>query len=355
MSSQPAIQGSPSVVSKTPLPKYEYPPETGKQLNYADLVSLDLSEFDLPGGKQRLAEQLKESVHKVGFFYVTNIGLSQDQIDQQFAIAKAFFALPEEERLKYRAPLEEGSYNGYRPLGAVDIRPGVKDTLEFYSIFKCIPETERTQPEIIREYWTEIERFSRHVHEHISFKLLQLLAIMLELPEDHFLESHRYEDLCDSSIRYMYYHARSKKQNEVCRDIYFNGHTDNGSMTFMFQQPISALQVQRSPESDWEYLYVPAGTLAVNLANAFNFLSNGYMQSGFHRVIAPPEDQAHNDRLALLYFLRPTEKLILRTLDTPFLQREGYGKTTTENDLEISWHENWRDNVRSRGLRNYNK
>ncbi|KAJ5946136.1 hypothetical protein N7454_002975 [Penicillium verhagenii] len=357
MSTQLAMQSTvPSVNCKTPLAKYEYPAETKEQLKYADLVTLDLGEFDLPGGKERLAQQLKDSAHNIGFFYVTNIGLSQAQIDQQFAIAKAFFALPEEERLKYRAPLEEGSYNGYRPLGAVDIKPGVKDALEFYSIFKCIPETERTQPEIIRQYWEDIETFSRHVHENISFKLLRLLAIMLELPEEHFLQYHRYEDVCDSSIRYMYYHARSKEEREACQNMHFNGHTDNGSMTFMFQQPISALQVQPSgEESDWEYLYVPTGTLAVNLANAFNFLTNGYMKSGFHRVISPPEDQAHNDRLALLYFLRPTEKLILKTLDTPFLQKEGYGKTTTENDLDISWHENWRDNVRSRGMRNYNK
>lgn len=208
---------------------------------------------------------------------------------------------------------------------------------------------------LVREYWDEIETFSRHVHENLSFKLLRILEIILEMPENHFVDTHRYEHVCDSSIRYMLYHARSKEENEAHRNVHFNAHTDNGSLTYMFQQPVSALQVQRTPESEWEYLHIPAGTLAVNVASVFNFLTNGWAKSGFHRVITPPKDQEHLDRLALLYFLRPTEKLQLTTLDSPFLQREGYGKRSSDNDLNISWHDNWRENVRSRAMRNYNK
>lgn len=52
-----------------------------------------------------------------GFFYITNFGLSQEQVDRQFAIGKEVFQLPTEEKLKYRAELEKGGYNGYKPLG----------------------------------------------------------------------------------------------------------------------------------------------------------------------------------------------------------------------------------------------
>lgn len=52
-----------------------------------------------------------------GFFYITNFGLSQEQVDRQFAIGKEVFRLPTEEKLKYRAELEKGGYNGYKPLG----------------------------------------------------------------------------------------------------------------------------------------------------------------------------------------------------------------------------------------------
>ncbi|OQE36302.1 hypothetical protein PENCOP_c012G00938 [Penicillium coprophilum] len=288
-----------------------------------------------------------------GFFYITNIGLSQDDIDLQFAIAKAFFELPEEERLRHRAPLEEGSYNGYRPLGALSLFPGMQDTLEFYSIFKFIPQSVRSHPDLIKRYSAEIERFSRFMHENVSFKILRILATMLELPEDQFVNGNRYEDECDSSIRYMLYHARSQEENKEFDDVYFRGHTDKGTMTFLFQQPIAALQVHQEKDEDWEYLRIPAGSVAVNIADTLQFLTNGYLKSGFHRVIAPPKDQAHLDRLGLLYFVRPTDKLLWKSLDSPFLQKEGYGKTTTKNDQNVSGLDWWRAGVKARKGANY--
>ena len=36
-------------------------------MDWADLVTLDLSQFDVPGGKEKLAKQLDDAVHEVGF------------------------------------------------------------------------------------------------------------------------------------------------------------------------------------------------------------------------------------------------------------------------------------------------
>lgn len=48
-------------------------------------------------------------------------------MDHQFAIGKEFFNLPTEEKVKYRADLEHGGYNGYKPLGLREIVPGKFD------------------------------------------------------------------------------------------------------------------------------------------------------------------------------------------------------------------------------------
>lgn len=37
-------------------------------VDWADLVTLDLSLFDTPDGKQKLAEQLKDAVHRIGIY-----------------------------------------------------------------------------------------------------------------------------------------------------------------------------------------------------------------------------------------------------------------------------------------------
>ena len=51
--------------------------------------------------------------------------------------------------------------------------------------------------------------------------------------------------------------------------------------------------------------------------------------------MAPPPDQAHIDRLGLLYFLRPAYDLKLKTVDSPLLKRLGL-KSESEVADEIT-------------------
>ncbi|XWW93317.1 hypothetical protein V2A60_001249 [Cordyceps javanica] len=294
-----------------------------RSIKYADLVTIDLGEFDTPGGKERLAAQLKDAVHNV------------DEINRQYAIGREFFALPEEARKSYRAPLEDGIYNGYRPLGSIEVLPGLYDNIEFYNVMKFLPQFDREHPQIFRQHWQEIERFHRHVHEQIASKLFRLIATILELPEDYISNGHLYESNCDSSLRYMNYRARSAEVNEQFRHLYSRGHTDNGTITFLFQQPVAALQVKKGDDSPWEWIRIPEGTMSVNIADILSILSNGYLKSGVHRVMVPPKDQQAQDRLGLLYFVRPSDRLILKSVDSPLLRRLGYYEDGKGNEIDV--------------------
>lgn len=281
---------------------------------------MDLKHFDVPGGKEKLATQLKDAVHNVGFFYVsrrsktylnghsdskqiTGFGLTQEQIDRQFAIGRDVFQLPTEEKMKYRSDLENGSYNGYRPLGAFEIFPGLRDNFEMYNIFKFIPELERTHPKIVMQHKDEIEKFQRVIAEDVVQKLLTLISILLELPEDYLSQGHQYNDVSECHLRYMIYRARSPEENAKYRNIYSQGHTDFGSLTLLFRQPIAALQIKMS-DGSWKWVKPYPDSITVNIADVLQFWTNGYLKSSIHRVVAPPADQAHLDRLGLLYFLR---------------------------------------------------
>jgi len=305
-----------------PLPKYVQEKESSYDLEWADLVTLDLSQFDTPGGKERLAAQLKEAVHKVGFFYIVNYGLSQEEVDRQFAIGKEFFALPTEEKLKYRADLEHGNYNGYRPKGSGEVLPGKRDNVEMLNVFKYLPELDRNRPDIIEENREEVERFQRKIAEDIVQKLLTLIAIILELPEDALTNGHRYDDVSECHLRYMIYRHRTPEENAEYQNIYSKGHSDFGSLTLLFRQPVAALQI-RMPDGSWKWVKPHPGSITVNIADVLQFWTAGYLKSSIHRVVAPPPDQAHIDRLGLLYFLRPAKDLKLKALDSPLMQRLG--------------------------------
>ena len=139
--------------------------------------------------------------------------MTQEEVDRQFAIGRDIFNLPTEEKLKYRADLEHGNYNGYRPLGSFEIFPGLRDNFEMYNVFKFLPECERSQPEIVKQHKAEIEKFQRKIAEDIAQKILVLISIALELPEDYLSQGHQYNDVSDCHLRYMIYHARSEEEN----------------------------------------------------------------------------------------------------------------------------------------------
>ncbi|KAL2823818.1 putative 2OG-Fe(II) oxygenase family oxidoreductase [Aspergillus cavernicola] len=323
------------VFTGSDIPTYHQVPETSFDLDWADLSTLDLSQFDQPGGKERLAKQLFEAIQNIGFFYIINFGLSQEDVDRQFSIGKQIFNLPIEEKLKYRAELEKGGYNGYKPMGLREISPGVIDKTEIYNIPKFIPALERLQPEIVNNNRPIIESFARHIHDEIVRKLLTLIAIILELPEDYFLQVHRYSEPSDCHLRYMKYHRRTAEENEKSAGIWVKGHTDFGSLTLLFRQPVAALQV-RSSEGEWRWVKPYPGSITVNLADSLQFLTNGFLKSSIHRVVAPPPDQTDIDRLGVLYFVRPEDSLELRPVASEVLRRLGYDQAVDNSAVRIT-------------------
>ncbi|KAL3471335.1 putative 1-aminocyclopropane-1-carboxylate oxidase, partial [Aspergillus californicus] len=310
---------------EAPRLSYVQVPETSENLNWADLRTLDLSKFDQPGGKHQLAAELTRAIEDVGFFYVTNYGLSKEEVDNQFALAKTVLSLPPDEKHKYRAALEQGDYNGWKPAGTRNLIPGVKDNFEIYNIPKFIPEhASRAHPDVVKQHWNVIENFSKHIHDHIVKKLLTIFAIALGLEDEQWLVNrHRYDQTSGDHLRYMKYYARSQEENEKLGGVWLKGHSDMGSLTLLFRQPVAALQVQ-TKSGEWKYVKPQMDALTVNIADALQFMTNGYLKSSIHRVIAPPKDQAHIDRLGVLYMVRIEDDCDLVPIkESPVLRQQG--------------------------------
>lgn len=149
----------------------------------------------------------------------------------------------------------------------------------------------------------------------------------------------------------MKYHARDTETNAKLDNVWVKGHTDFGSLTLLFRQPIAALQV-RGNDGNWKWYASPKsklgyhllciekliltmtksysrvkpydGSITVNVADALEFLSNGFLKSSIHRVVVPPPDQAGIDRLGVLYFVRPEDSLELTPVQSKVLERLGY-------------------------------
>lgn len=139
----------------------------------------------------------------------------------------------------------------------------------------------------------------------------------------------------ESHLRYMKYGKFSPaEQAQLADGLWSPGHTDLGTITLLFRQPVAALQVKDHQTGGWKWAKPLDGSLTVNTCDALSFLTGNYIKSTVHRVSLPPPDQRHVDRLGLLYFARPQNDLVLSTVDSPRLRREGY----TQNEFERGGH-----------------
>ena len=189
----------PSAVTPDPpiIPKWKRPARTTKQLDWADIKTIDLSNFHSPGMRQKLAEELRDAVHTTGFFSVVGTGLTQQEVDRQYDIGQAYFDLPLESKgdAAYRCDFANGNYFGYRAAYEKKIMgTDVLDNVESVNIPKFIPSNQH-EPfhPYLRQFDKEIECFTRRSLD-VASKIFTLFSIILELPEDYFSKQHAYED-----------------------------------------------------------------------------------------------------------------------------------------------------------------
>lgn len=149
------------------------------------------------------------------------------------------------------------------------------------------------------------------------------------------MQRHRYDVKSDCHLRYMKYHQRSAEQNRALDNVWVKGHTDFGSLTLLFRQPVAALQV-RTPEGTWKWVKPYPQSITVNLADALEFLTNGFLKSSIHRVVAPPEDQQGVDRLGVLYSVRPEDDVKLEPIKSRVLERLGYSEITDSSAVGVT-------------------
>ncbi|EED78172.1 predicted protein [Postia placenta Mad-698-R] len=132
-----------------------------------------------------------------------------------------------------------------------------------------------------------------------------LLALGLELPEETFVEMHGFED-----------------DNETA---------DSGSVSILWSQPISALQIL-SPDGKWRWIRHVDNALVINAGDAIEFLSGGFYKATIHRVVQPPADQRGYARVGVFYFAKANDDIKLIPLfESPVLQRHGIRRLSPDD------------------------
>ncbi|PLB51415.1 Clavaminate synthase-like protein [Aspergillus steynii IBT 23096] len=312
------------------------PEPTKEDLDWAPLVQIDLSRFDEPGGKEELAKQLYDAVTRVGFWVVVGHGIDDERVLRQFSLGNAFFKESIEEKRSFPCNFADGEYFGYRENERWIGDTGVKDNVEMLNIPKAIPAWEDVpKHRIVRQNYEEIASFHRDLFDKVLRKLFILISIILELPEDYLADAHGYDERSDDHLRYMIYNTRTREEWAKAQGYTKGGHTDFGSLTLLFSQHVAGLQI-RTLEGKWKYVKPVDGGITCNTADTLSFLTNGFLKSTIHRVVTPPADQIHIPRLGLLYFCRPGDNTVMKTVPSPLLERLGLLTEEDKTDQPVA-------------------
>ncbi len=263
------------------------------------------------------AAELGEEFRRFGFAVVSDHGLDQELIDEAFAKAKAFFALPPD--LKSRYFIKDGAgQRGYTPFGR-EAAKGVQaiDLKEFWHVGRDLPpghpyaasmHTNLVPEEI--DGWDAVTRLFT-AFDRLGIRLLRAVARDLGLDEYFFDEAVRDGN---SILRLLHYPAQENILPEG--SIRAAAHEDINTITLLLGAEEAGLQVIDRRTGEWVDINPPPGCLVINIGDMLQRLTNNVLPSTTHRVVNPAPERQKYARYSLPFFLHFRPDYVIRTLKT---------------------------------------
>ncbi|WP_181794378.1 isopenicillin N synthase family oxygenase [Streptomyces sp. WELS2] len=280
---------------------------THTAMSYDQLPIIDLSAADRgPQARALLHAQLHSAAHDVGFFQLVGHGVTRAETDALLTAMRAFFALPEADRLALDN-VNSPHFRGYTRTG--DERTGGsrdwRDQLDIgaerparvpgpdeppYWWLQGPNQWPAALPELRTAALAWIDRLSGVAH-----RLLRELLTAIGAPAgfyDPVFGEHAHPHL--KLVRYPGSAVDGTDQG-------VGAHKDYGFLTLLLQDTVGGLQVQRE---DGRFHDVPPleGAFVVNLGELLEVATNGYLLATNHRVVSPP---GATERYSVPFFYNP--------------------------------------------------
>ena len=278
---------------------------------------VDLSQFQNGSEEEKLSfvDQLGKAFHEVGFVGVINHGIPHELVDQFYAAAKAFFALPIETKAKYEVSGLAGQ-RGYTSFGKEHAKQSnVGDLKEFYQIGQQVTDGDAIKSEypdnvVVSELpsFSELGDRLYKAFEHSGSFLLKAIAIHLNLGESYFDDKIHNGN---SILRAIHYPPITDEPKSAIRA---ESHEDINLITLLVGASAGGLQLLNK-QDEWQDIMPEDGEIVVNVGDMLQRLTNNYLKSTTHRVVNPPRSEWHMPRLSIPFFLHPRSTMDLTCLD----------------------------------------
>ncbi|NJN86627.1 MAG: isopenicillin N synthase family oxygenase [Leptolyngbyaceae cyanobacterium SL_7_1] len=283
---------------------------------------IDISQFytDSKTGKEMIGQQIDQACRDIGFFCITGHSIAPSLINETFEVARQFFDLPLDEKLKISVP-PGAAYHGYTAIAnSASLAKTLNQELPpdwreyFYMGKDDIPETDNYYQTELAQYFFAPNLWSSHPlnfrtvvnqyfnqMEMLSTDLMRLFAIGLGLPDSYFdskVDKHGSHLIL---INYPEQHSPP-----LPGQLRASPHTDFGTLTIVCQDSVEGgLQILSKAEEWIDVDYIP-GALVINIGDLMARWTNDRWTSTLHRVVNPSSEVAAvSRRQSFAYFHQP--------------------------------------------------
>ncbi len=253
-------------------------------------------------GREKVASEIHEAAHEVGFTYLKNFGMSEDLLEAAFTVAHSQFGSED----KFKVPFDPEKNHGYTGMQGEALDPtkpaDLKETFTFRNLAAC-----PSGP----DYWPnpQFEAFMRVFHRRVvrvASDVMAAFALSLDLPLGYFDERHTG---LTQTLRLLHYPPVETVEEG---QLGAGAHTDYGTLTLLFQDNAGGLQVQNLAGQWIDAPPIP-GTVVINTGDLMARWSNDVFKSTPHRVVPRPAAMK-NGRQSIAFFSDPDPDVLIETI-----------------------------------------
>lgn len=248
--------------------------------------------IDMSGHGATVAGAIGKACREIGFFYIAGHDVAEELIARQFAAVRAALDLPLAEKQALHMKNSPASA-GFEPIGAqiLDSQEDGGDLapVDLKESFYCTTNLPAERPRAParspgHNQWPDIPGFREQTLaygdalQQLGDRLLELIALSLDLPADWFAP---YYTGADAKLRMLRYPPQ--RADAEFNQIGAGAHTDWGGITLLAQDDLSGLEVC-GVNGSWVAADPMPGAFVVNLGDLMMRWTNGGYASNLHRM-----------------------------------------------------------------------